>query len=82
MDPVLLDPVLQVSYERAALLAHLARSPLEPTTRAPLAAKDLVRNLGLQQARGQGGRGGGGVIWGGRGSHCTPVGLSLALALD
>jgi STIP1 homology and U-box containing protein 1 len=38
------------SYERAAILEHLRRSPTDPLTREPLLPSDLRPNLALKQA--------------------------------
>ena len=50
---ILTDPVMTKtgkSYERAAILEHLRRSPTDPLTREPLQASDLRTNLTLRQA--------------------------------
>lgn len=50
---LMLDPVVDPegnSYERNAILAHLAHSSESPLTRNPLAATDLVPNRALRSA--------------------------------
>lgn len=50
---IMVDPVVTKtgkSYERAAILEHLRRSPTDPLTREPLQPSDLRTNLTLRQA--------------------------------
>ncbi|AEO66422.1 uncharacterized protein THITE_2114517 [Thermothielavioides terrestris NRRL 8126] len=50
---VMVDPVITKtgkSYERASIVEHLRRQPLDPLTRDPLYISDLRPNLDLKQA--------------------------------
>ena len=50
---VMHDPVITpsgASYERVALLKHLAASPVDPLTREPLSEKQLIPNVALRNA--------------------------------
>lgn len=50
---VMHDPVVTLrghSYERATIVEHLKRNPVDPLTREPLSIADLRPNLALRQA--------------------------------
>ena len=50
---VMHDPVTTKhghSYERATIVEHLKRNPVDPLTREPLSVADLRPNLALRQA--------------------------------
>jgi STIP1 homology and U-box containing protein 1 len=50
---LLVDPVVTKngrSYDRATLIEHLKRSPMDPLTREPLAIGDLRPNIALKEA--------------------------------
>jgi STIP1 homology and U-box containing protein 1 len=50
---VMHDPVTTKhghSYERATIVEHLKRNPVDPLTREPLSLADLRPNLALRQA--------------------------------
>ena len=47
------DPVVTKhghSYERATIIEHLKRNPVDPLTREPLSVGDLRSNLALRKA--------------------------------